>query len=79
MRFETANRATVRRFILGYDASMLLKPLIAIVLILMDLMVLALLVLQWTTSRQFDVNILLFTLGLNILGAFLMRAAQSDE
>jgi hypothetical protein len=58
---------------------MWLKPLIGTVLVLMDIMVLALLVLQWTTSRRFDFNVLLITVVLNILGAFLMRAAQSDD
>jgi hypothetical protein len=58
---------------------MWVKSLIVIVLVLMDLMVLALLVLQWSTARAFDVNILLFTLLMNIVGAFLMRAAQSDD
>jgi hypothetical protein len=58
---------------------MWVKPLIGTVLVLMDLMVLALLVLQWTSSRRFDLNILLVTILLNILGAYLMRVAQSDE
>jgi hypothetical protein len=58
---------------------MWVKPLIGLVLVLMDVMVLALLVLQWTTSKQFDVNVLVFTLVMNVFGVFLMRAAQSDE